>query len=554
MTRRSISARAFKPYVIASVLTSIAALFVGSPAMAATVVRGKVQGGQGYFVNALTLSGSGISQKLGTNGKFKITFRGKTGRGASLQLIRPNSRYFGPVVLTRKHKKSYTNLSGKTVNLGKIKLRKGYATLNKKIKKIAVDKHLVTKTNKKGAPLGAARLGLVRSKVKQSAASSLSAHSAANSSTGSSPPDTTGSDPDGDGIPNAYDIDVNGNLVLNGIDPNGNTSDGVFAGLNANFSESLNAHIGTVTKAEIDNLVTNDLNIGFFFVVAPSTSPSSITSVDVQCFTLPYCAPGTGTGIITPVSESPPGFGNVPWVTYDPNGDGLPNLENITNHHGDTAYSAAVWPHANTSQITPGDAYNVLFNTAANGTTTVPRSLPAYPVTTLAVTSYDTGSGPQSVTYPPAGNAPGTGSNPFTMASDKLTLTFFRPQRLAIAGAETGDYIDMGGLRYGISPAIGNAEARCTADYSNPSATFVPTQPSANNNYNEFFPLTDTAGDSAVDAAGTLSFTFDLGDCLRQNGVDPAGKTVPMALTAVDQYRPGGVDRNSQTFTVKFPS
>jgi hypothetical protein len=543
MTRPSISARARKSYVIVPVLTSIAALFVVSPAMAKTVVRGKVQGGHNYVITGLTLSGKGITQKIGASGRFRITFRGNTGRGASLQLISPTSRYFGPVVLTRTHKKAYTNLSGQTVNLGKLKLKRGYARVTGKLSRRAVDKYRVTKTNRKRAPLGAGRLGLVRTRVRRKATATSASVSA---------PDSTGADTDADGVPNAYDVDTNGNLILNGIDPSGNTSDGVFYGLFATLGETLNAHVGNVTGADIDQLVTNNLGVAFFFDVAPGAS--SITSADVQCFTLSYCAPGTGTAIITPTSESPPGFGNVPWVTYDPNGNGLPNLEEITLHDdGQTAFSASIQPHAGIAQIAPGDSYNVLFNTAT-GTTTVPRSLPAYPATTPAITSYDTGSGPQTVSYPAAYDAPGTGANPATMASDKITLTFFRPQRLAIPGAETGDYIDMGGLRYGVPMDIGNREVGCAADYSRPSATFSPTQPSEHDNYNEFFPLTDDAGDSAPDSAGTLSFTFNLGDCLRHNGVDPAGKSFELALTAVDQYRRGSVDRDTQGFEVKFPN
>lgn len=547
----SLLRRFSKHYVVVPIVTLIAASLVASPAMAKTVVKGKVRGGRHYVVIGLSLSGNGVTQTIRANGRFKLTFHGKTGRGASIQLISPNSRYFGPVVLTRQYKrhhhpKAYTNLSGKSVSLGKIRLKRGYGRVSGTVNKKAVDHALVTKTNKKGAPLGAGRLGLVRTKHRKSAA--MLSRSLAVASGADSP--TTGVDTDGDGIPNAYDVDTNGNLILNGIDPNGNTSDGVFAGLFSSIDQPLNVHIGGVTSADIDTAIMNNLNVSFFFDVAPGKS--SLSSVDVQCFTLSYCAPGTGTAIITPVSESPPGFGNIPWVNYDPNGNGLPNLEELTTHDfGDTVYSASIQPHATTAQIVPGDAYNVLFNTAT-GTTTVPRSLPAYPVTTLAITNYDTGSGPQTVTYPAGSNAPGTNANPFTMASDQITLTFFRPQRLAI-GAEAGDYVDMGGLRYGMPMDIGNREVGCAADYSNPSGTFSTTQPSANNNYNEFFPLTDNAADSSPDAASTLSFKFNLGDCLRQNGVDPAGKTFPVALTAVDQYRRGGVDRAGQTFAVKFP-
>jgi hypothetical protein len=554
MTSMSLLRRSSKPCVIVPIFTLIAALFVVSPALAKTVVRGKVKGGRHYVIIGLSPSGNGVTQTLGANGRFKVTFRGKAGRGASLQLIRPNSRYFGPVVFARQHKKrkhakAYTNLSGKSVSLGKIRLKRGYAQVSGKVNKKAVDRKLVTRTNKKGAPVGAGRLGLVRTKKRKSAA--MLSRSSAVTSQADSP--STGADTDRDGIPNAYDVDSNGNLVLNNIDPStSNQSDGIFSTLFANLDQSLNVHVGNVTTADIDALINTNLALMFFFDQAPDAP--AVTSADVQCFTLSYCAPGASTGIITGVN--PGGPDNLPqgqpWASYDLNNDGLPDLQkNITNGGG-VLFSAQILPRATTAQIAPGDAYDVLFNTAA-GTTTVPRSLPAYFVTTPATISYDVGNGPQTIAYPVASDAPGTDANPITMASDSITFTFFRPQRQAIAGAETGDYVDMGHLHYGSTGSVGNHESvGCGGDYSNLSPTLSVSPMSADTTM-QLFPLLDSASDSAPSEAGTLSFTFNLGDCLRRNGVDPAGQRADFTLTAVGESRRGGVDRAGQNFAVKFP-
>src|SRR5439155_26355558 len=69
----------------------------------------------------------------------------------------------------------------------------------------------------------------------------------------------------------------------------------------------------------------------------------------------------------------------------------------------------------------------------------------------------------------------------------------------------------------------------------------------------QLFPLQDTADDGPPDGSRSLSFTLDLGGCLRAAGVDPAGLTLVLDVTATGESRPGGVDRTAQFLHVTMP-
>src|SRR5438093_13660928 len=65
-------------------------------AEAAKPIRGRVRGGNGYVIVGTSAAGEGVTQTLGTTGTFKLNFPGSAARGATLQLIGPTGRYFGP--------------------------------------------------------------------------------------------------------------------------------------------------------------------------------------------------------------------------------------------------------------------------------------------------------------------------------------------------------------------------------------------------------------------------------------------------------------------------
>jgi hypothetical protein len=507
-------------------------------AEAAKPIRGRIRGGEGYTIVGTSAAGEGVAQTLGAGGTFTLTFPGASAREATLQLIGPTSRYFGPVVLRRKGATGFLALSGKSTNLGTIVLHDGWAAPAHAPRK-AVDRHRPTPLGADGAPLGAGRLGVV-----------AAGHGPLRAADGTGDdPHSPGADPDGDGIVNAFDADDDGDLILDNQDPdNSGEHGGVFSTLFVTLGNSLNANVGTVTREAIDAHVHDHMNLVFFFDQR-ELDGKTIESADVDCHTLPYCAPHVGTAELTGVSESSPDLPRGPWVNYDPNGDGLPNLEPITRPDG-TFYVAGIRPLATTAEIAPGDAFDVLFTTPS-GVVRLPRSLPPFFVTSPAIVTYDAGAGPQAIDYPVVSDAPGTSSNPIAMISEHITLTIYRPQRAAIAGAEPGDWVDMGHLHWGIPLSANNQEVACAGHYSNLSSTL--TAVSGADVALRLFPLQDTADDAPPDGSRTLSFTIDLGSCLRDAGVEPAGLTLALTVTATGESRPGGVDRTAQFLHVTLP-
>src|SRR5207249_3302246 len=255
---------------------ALAVLTASGAADAARPIRGRVRGGAGYLIVGTSATGEGVTQALGTSGSFALRFPGTSARGATLQLVGPSSRYFGPIVLRRKKQNGFLVLSGKSGNLGEIVLHEGWAAASRAPGKV-VDRHRTTPLGPDGAPLGAGRLGVV--------ATSSGALRAAEDA--GSDPHSPGADPDGDGIPNAYDADDDGDLVLDNQDPdNSGEHGGVFSTLFVTLENSLNANVGTVTREAIDRSVHDNTNVVFFFDQR-ELEGKTIESADVDCHTLP---------------------------------------------------------------------------------------------------------------------------------------------------------------------------------------------------------------------------------------------------------------------------
>lgn len=557
-------------------LVAVAALYLAVPASgdAATTVRGTLAGGKGTTVLGLVRDGSAVADRVGGKGRFKLRFRGRSARQASLQLVTRAGSYRGPVVLARAGRRAYTTLArrkAKRVSLGRVRLRKGYATTARRTSKRllrggTVDRRRWARANRRGKPTGAGKLGLVRMRGRGAAArkgrpSAIVAGRAQAAGLANDP----GADPDRDGTPNVADADDNGNLILDQTDPSTPEQEGVrgdiFSGLPLEPEQALNVNAAGVSRAQIDATLRERLNLAFTFFprdpVGEDVLPGrTVTAVDVDCFALVYCRPGAGTAVVTseglaPGTPGAPAPGSL-WTDYDPNGDGLPNLV-LTDSvgGGPPGYHLVVEPRADTAQIRPGDSFNFVIRTDA-APATAPVTLTAYFVTTPAIDVYDDGTGPTPVSYPVQPGDPGTSENPAVLSSESVRLTWWRPQRPAIPGAEGGGFVDMGGLFYGVdvSVRVGEEEriVQCiAADWSAPSGTLTvgqvfPGPPS-------FESLTDSAADAPPDSANTLAATLDLGSCLRREGIDPAGKTVLARMIAADRAR----DQAAQFFHMTLP-
>ena len=180
-----------------------------------------------------------------------------------------------------------------------------------------------------------------------------------------------------------------------------------------------------------------------------------------------------------------------------------------------------------------------------------------YLVTIPAISSYNANGASHTVNYAAISTEPGAAmDNPIVVGSDGLlALTFWRPQRQGLGGADGTDYVDVGHLRYGIvfiGPVGGGGggpgEQACSGLYSLPSATFsdhsLPTPD------NDFWPLQDSADDSAPAASNTVSFTVDARTCITRAGYGPGSYILSLQAAGPDVH---GSNRSGQDFVISIP-
>ncbi|MCB0328932.1 MAG: hypothetical protein KDD70_04695 [Bdellovibrionales bacterium] len=485
-------------------------------------LRGKLSGDDATNFRVLSLSKDGTANVADVSdaGRFKVNVRS----GATLQLLRTNGTYFGPVVFPGKSL-AKPQLSGKRGNVGSISLQTGFASVLKSKRRSLLQERLFKSSripfSSSGGTLGSGKLGLVDRTTTSGTSSSILA-------TGDSRP---GIDADRDGLPNAFDVDDDGDLSLDGVDTNtfsfNDLSPDVFSDLSVELYETLNLNAGGVSDSDIDSLIQSRLSL--VFLVVPNTVP--VSAVDLDCSNLPYCNTATGSAVINgPEQGSGVPFGSL-LKDFDNNGDGFPDLVPVTNP---SRFEIGIFPRVTTSDIASGDTY-IFRVTTDTGLRQIPIALPYYFVTTVALQSYDSGSGSQTITYPSTNGDPGTPNAPIMLTTTSPTLTFWRPQRPAIPGAEQGSYIDMGGLQYGMYLAVDTDVYRCApADFSNVSSELAFRTSSEDTDTRDAI-FRDTAPDRTPNSANTLSFTVNLASCLARNGVSAGGKTIILDILANDQ-------------------
>jgi hypothetical protein len=522
------------------VLALAGAVLLPASASAATV-SGTLVGGKGYTVIALSSGGRSSKSAVSAQGRFSLKLPGP---GTTLQLVKPNGAYFGPVVLRTAGKQALVRLSAKGGRLGRVSIKRGFAAA--RAPKTAVSSGGAIRTTKAGAPLGAGNLGFVRMKAMARARSAAACAGKA---------DVPGDDPDGDGVPSTFDADDNGNKTLDGVDPvTAKTSTaGLFSDVQVMMARSVNANAGGISRARVDAFVKDNTSLNFFLDPAYARG-AAISAVDVDCGTLAYCRPGDGYATMGDGGNSPTGVQDQRWTTLDSNHDAFPDVP-VNQNGGDRSHgeihSIEIKPNATTADLHSGDLYQLRFTTPG-GVLTVPTALSFFFVSSPALASYDGGAGTVNIAYPATDSTAGSDGNPLRMSGDRLTLTFWRPQRAGL-GSEP-DFVDMGHLRYGIPIAVGNRELGCGASrFAGLSPTLSPAPGASGDPYNQLFPLQDSSDDAAPNAANTLKLTLDIGGCLRANGIDPTGRQVRLPIEAVDESRPGGTDRTAQTLAVCLP-
>ncbi|MFM8794379.1 MAG: hypothetical protein ACKOFF_05770 [Acidimicrobiales bacterium] len=618
---------------LAVVLATVAAT-LGTPLSAGTAGAAGMKVSftmSGAEQNAsVLLIGSNVALKVSATAKSATLSRkfydSKTKKYSfSVHVVKGDGTYGGPVVfgLSGAKGKYSTNVtSNSSVSLGKVSVKSDGWSKSSKLLKKGLYAKLLRNTLSGGKPRGSGSVGVVKSAgVWATAAAAMAGVTCGTAD------QTLGTDCDADGVPNAVDVDDNNNGVLDLADQKTSSFESqkllpwstLYLEIGG-MQKNLNANLANVTTADIDSVMggaTGTFSIAIYLNLPPGES-TGYDAVWVDCGTLSYCAKDTGTAVTGPPSgvvgrqwsslwcRTPLNSGgtcneNYPWREYpgtvfdqsnngtkvDSSGGAVWNGLTRFVNGSDPVWSGGIVPNVGAGlldKVKVGDPY-VLNLRSSNGTVTQrPMSLGAFFVTVPVVRTMVIGSDTFTVDYT-AQTPAGSNSNPFVLGDDgKMTVSFYRPQRAAIDGADAAgtDFVDLGGLRYGfILNAEGGSwsalkasgfqwEIGC-ASAAGGAYTAVPAEmnrrpdsdPNTEYHYN-LWPLTDTFADAPPDPTRFVTVTFDMKACIAELRSAPASRRavvdatstrrVPVQLTAVGVDLSGGASRAAQTFFVTLPS
>lgn len=430
----------------------------------------------------------------------------------TLHIISDEGQYLGPVVVGKRSGKAVMGVKAGSA-LGTLKLRKGYATPSSAAN-LRLDKSVLAKATKAGIPIGAGKQGLVKTP--------------ANGRPGE------GRDEDLDGIPGSFDVDDDGDLVLDSVEGDGsggedpsNGSDSsentgptegttggsfrVFSNLKLDLARTVNANVATVSTPQIDAALASAQTLAFQVIRGDRTS--------LNCYGRTYCTLG-GTGRSLASGTAFPNPGNV-----DANGFGIMTVGSTGDFQLVTG--------ATTAAISAGDTFmeNVYTGTRVDH---VPGVLNFYFVSTPAVTEVSSGSSDSvEVSYPTAEGSPGTASNPFSVRGSGdavVKLTFWRPQREPVAGAEGPGYIDAGRLQYVVDVPNGPGGTSAGPGMCS-SNSYAPDDDELRVSGNS---VVDQAPDRPADPSNELTLNVNLTKCLATKGLTwSTGQSLSLDIMAM---------------------
>lgn len=504
---------------IATFLSLGMALFVSAiPAEAKVAktynfkVTGKIQGAAGKTVLLVADTGrvlgsqsiSRASQSLSITSSVKSTNLS----GATLQLVTTSGGdYYGPVVLGWKSKTQvYTKFGTKTSGKGKIKVgtikvsaataAQGYGKVTKKLS--LAKKTIVSATNYK--PVGVGTYG----KAAGGATAALRGITSVNAAdldirnVVAEVEKFDGGDADADGLPNAFDVNDDGDALLDAADSNSpapNTGANCVAGASfnifTNFKSTSTSFQGNINSygsggfAANTSTISNALSSTLSIVMQPiaSVCGSAVTKSEFKGVgSLPY-APSDYVDITGKAGT------DYQWTV----GNGQIGGQAVTG--------LSAFTFTSPSQISGQDVLMQRVTTADGNQYEFAGTMGFVFVSHPLPLQYSTDDGSSWTDFITGGAANyGTSNKVPLSVGTKLSVKIAVPQRLGIDG-EGVDFMDLGGLSYmpdipngfGGSP---NGPGRCD------SAT-----------------VSDTAADSAVaSSARTVTIAFVLGDCFTSKG------------------------------------
>jgi hypothetical protein len=506
----------------AVVLASLAV--TAAPSLAATVT-GAVKNSKGYQILLVQANGTARTARLATSaGTFSIS--GVDLRNASLQLVRADGSYYGPLVLKATATDAFTFIKGATsLRIGAATRRGGCAVLRVQPTRRCQTLAAYTAKAVGGRPIGVGRLGRVITSEPQ----------------GLNGP---GADLDLDGVVNAFDIDDNGNLILDNVDRSGRGS------TQPRTAVSGAAPTSARRIAHYDEF---RMSSGFELAGATSINVDIPEIADVEGLIARFLPPTVvlSAQVIGGAGELD-GHGNsylrdhtlsgvtYPLVNFAP----ATHTGNLLDLVAGSGNDALIVPGALPSQIGAGDSF---VEVAADGAS-YPGSLSFVFNTAPALESYqfDTAPAATEVAY----DADGVSSQgmtpqsrlPVPSGATKITLTFWRPQRQATTG-EMGNadgWVDIGGLEYRVdipaAPTTGDGfESASTHDatgsYSDALANGAPIA-SALTDGGVLDPVADTASSST----NTITFTVDLPTCFSGWATLGSGAQFDLVIRALSAH------------------
>ncbi len=552
-------------------------------------ITGVVKAPQRVSVAALTLKGVIYPSPAVRSGHFTITVPAAAAaalNNATLQVLSASGKYLGPIVLRKAREAGHKRVvddflglarprPGARFNLGTL-TAEGHASwfLARGASAKAIGAFVVRAANTDGRPYGAGTLGFVPHggipDVKLKHAQIANARIATSGSTGASGADpaagvdavscASASDPanapepgaqagtlpgqqlDCSGVPNLFNVDVNGNDVLNGVDTSSASEAASEAAFEANNAEWWANPIswyapGGITTQEVSNFLVPspfppagstprsnlvpDIRVSAnqFF---PGDDSGAGDTVTADCEGLEWCTsallPALTGNSATPWSDATPPyslpaegngvFGDQLQLTVDPNGTYVPGQTILLTDTNSSGQSAEIPAMVGPYMAVPTYVQGLTFSGGAN------------PVLV-------TDSAGNQVSASPSGT---------------ITLKVERPERLPLSGeTSTSGVMDVAGLAYSVRiqaypPSFNSSQAACPQDaYSAVSGATATSDPSLGWALND-----DTLDDFDPAAAGNpgpITFTVDLSACVAGNSIGltwTPGDTYQVSVTAAN--------------------
>jgi hypothetical protein len=501
-----------------------------------------------YTVIALSARGTAKTDRA-PHRTFKLRPPAKK---VTLQLRAPDGTYAGPIVVAKARHGNKVIVDKVIVGvragarLGRVKVKPGdgYAKPAKWLPGKYVNSSRVARAEDK-TPLGAGNLGLIPA-----------------ATSGDAP-----GDGDLDGIPDALDVDDDGDVVLDRFDPqsgtatartSADTGDVVVRGislLDLDLPDVVNANAPGLTEAQIEAALPRFGGLLLGSLGIEASGPDD-PAVELDCGDpdtgLIYCRRNGSTGRITSVSRVPHPPGAGPGDPFpgccDPDEDGFGSL-GWAVIPGDAVDAHAVpLLHGATSDQIGADDLLIARTTGADGNEAFTGTLAYLFETVPALASYaDEAGNTTTMSYPVTPGASGTQENPFVPTDGpdadtdvEVTLTFWRAQRRALP-EEPGEWIDVGHTVYITDGRSPFENPSWFEGSSCPPSAYSETDPNLSPAQAPAFPLfyepavsglQDSSDDQPADPANTFTFTLNLNRCFG---------TVP-----VEQHLTGGLFLRAQ--------